>query len=155
MLKIGDAAPLFEATDETGARIRLSDLRGRRVALYFYAKDSTPGCTVEACSFRDTHSQFVDRNTTVLGISGDSERSHRRFKARHGLPFSLLSDPGRKIARAYGALAESRLLGIRFAWPRRATFVIDEKGMIEAVHHSARFWGHASAVLDELGEPTE
>lgn len=155
MLKIGDAAPLFEAKDETGARIRLSDFRGRKVVLYFYPMDSTPGCTAEACSFRDTHSRFVERNTTVLGVSGDGERSHRRFKARHGLPFPLLSDPGRKIARAYGALGERRLLGIRFAWPRRATFVIDEKGVIEAAHHSVRVAGHASAILDELGESAQ
>lgn len=153
MLRVGDMAPEFRAETDGGRRIRLSDYRGQKVILYFYPKDSTPGCMLEACSFRSMHSEFTAKNAVILGVSGDSAESHDRFKTRHNLPFLLLSDSNRTIATAYGAWREKKLLGIGFMWPARATFVIDEEGRIEAVYDKVNVLGHASRVLDGLVEP--
>ena len=133
--------------------IRLSEFRGRKVVLYFYPRDSTPGCMMEACAFRRRHSQFAERNTIILGVSADGQESHARFRARHSLPFPLVSDPGRSIAAAYGAWRRRKLLGIGFMWPVRATFVIDEEGTIESVYDNVNVFRHASRVLEDLGEP--
>lgn len=153
MLSVGDMAPDFRADTDGGRRIRLSDYRGQKVILYFYPKDSTPGCMLEACSFRSMHAEFTAKNAVILGVSGDSAESHERFKARHKLPFPLLSDPNRSIATAYGTWRKRRLLGFPFMWPARATFVIDEEGRIEAVYDKVNVLGHASHVLDGLVEP--
>ena len=146
-------APDFRAETDGGRRIRLSDYRGQKVILYFYPKDSTPGCMLEACSFRSMHSRFMARNAVILGVSGDSPESHERFKARHNLPFPLLCDSNRTIAAAYGAWRKKKLLGIGFMWPARTTFVIDEEGKIEAVYYNVNVVGHASRVLEGLGDP--
>ena len=153
MLKVGDTAPDFEAQTDCGRRVRLSDYRGQKVILYFYPKDSTPGCMLEACSFRSVHGEFIAKNAVILGVSGDSVESHERFKARHNLPFPLLSDPNRTIAAAYGAWRKKNLVGIGFMWPARSTFVIDEEGRIEAVYDNVNVLGHASRVLEGLGDP--
>src|SRR5919201_3108779 len=102
MIKEGETAPDFEARDAEGNRVKLSDLRGQKVVLYFYPKDDTPGCTKEACSFRDAFSQFKKRGITVLGVSPDSEASHKKFETKYKLPFTLLADTDRAIAEAYG-----------------------------------------------------
>ncbi len=121
---MGDRAPDFALEDADGTTVRLADLRGKPVVLYFYPKDDTPGCTKEACTFRDQYQDFQDAGARVLGVSSDSSASHRRFAARHRLPFTLLSDRGGKVRRLYGVPATFGLL------PGRVTFVIDPEGMV-------------------------
>mgnify|MGYP001236180610 CR=1 FL=1 len=126
MLQPGDKAPDFILSDQSGARIRLAAYHGKPVALFFYPRDGSTVCTREACAFRDNHSEFRELGAVVLGISPDSEASHRRFADRHSLPFSLLVDAGGTVARAFGV---PRTLGLL---PGRATFVIDSTGVIRA-----------------------
>lgn len=143
-------APDFEALDDQGRPFRLSQLRGHWVVLYFYPKDNTPGCTREACAFRDTYESFARCGAVVVGISPDSVRSHQRFKERHGLPFLLLSDPGGRIAQLYGVWQERQLAGHRFLGVVRSTFVIDPEGIVRAVFPQVRVDGHAEEVLQRL-----
>lgn len=131
MLKVGDEAPDFTLKAQTGETIRLSSFRGNKnVVLFFYPKDNTPGCTKEACAFRDSYAEFADRDTIVLGISSDSGESHERFASKYALPFLLLTDAGGTLRKSYGV---GRTLGIM---PGRATFVIDRQGLIAAVFSS-------------------
>ena len=150
-LQVGDTAPDFEAKTDGGSVIRLSDYRGKKVVLYFYPKDSTPGCMLEACSFRGAQPQFAAKNAIILGISADSTESHERFKARHGLPFRLVSDPDHGIARSYGAWRKKSLLGIGYMWLVRSTFVIDEDGRIDAIYDNVNVFRHVAQVLEDLG----
>jgi peroxiredoxin Q/BCP len=129
-VKVGDPAPDFVLPDANGRQVRLGDFRGRPVVLYFYPKDDTPGCTREACSFRDQHQDFQDAGAEVLGVSSDSSESHRRFAARHRLPFRLLADRGGEVRRLYGVPATLGLL------PGRVTFVIDGEGVVRHVFNS-------------------
>jgi peroxiredoxin Q/BCP len=129
-LQPGDLAPDFEATTDTGETIRLSDFRGKRVVLYFYPKDDTPGCTTQACGFRDSYPQIIERNAVVLGVSPDSQQSHARFKSKFGLPFTLLVDANHTIAEAYGVWHEKSFMGKKFMGVVRSHFVIDEQGRI-------------------------
>ena len=152
MLRVGDTAPDFEAKTDGGGAIRLSDYRGQKVVLYFYPNDSTPLCTLEACSFRDAQSQFGAKKAVIFGVSGDSVESHDRFKARHGLPFPLVSDPDRSIAASYGVLRQRKLLGIGYRRIVRSTFVIDEDGRIDTVYKNVSVFGHAAQVLESLGQ---
>ena len=150
-LQVGDMAPDFEAKTDGGSAIRLSDYRGKKVVVYFYPKDSTPGCMLEACSFRSAQPQFAAKNAVILGISGDSTESHERFKARHDLPFRLVSDPDHAIARLYGAWRKKSVLGIGFMWLVRSTFVINEEGRISAIYDKVNVFGHVAQVLEDLG----
>ena len=150
-LRVGDVAPDFEAKTDGGEVIRLSDHRGKKVVLYFYPKDSTPGCMLEACSFRSAQPQFAAKNAIILGISADSTESHERFKARHALPFPLVSDPDHSIARSYGAWRKRSLLGIGFMWHVRSTFVVSEDGRIDAIYDKVNVFGHVPQVLENLG----
>lgn len=143
-------APDFRAQTDGGGEVRLSSLRGKKVVLYFYPKDSTPGCTVEARSFRDLHAGFESRNAVVLGVSGDSVKSHDRFKACHSLPFPLVSDPDHRIAKAYGTWRKRGVLRFGFLPQVRSTFVIDEEGRIEAVYDRVNVLGHGERVLNGL-----
>jgi peroxiredoxin Q/BCP len=152
MLTVGMSAPDFEAQDDAGNPFRLSQLRGRWVVLYFYPKDNTPGCTREACSFRDSFAAFARSGAVVVGVSPDSVRSHQRFKERYGLPFTLVSDPGGRIAQLYGVWQERQLYGRRFLGVVRTTFLIDPEGVIRAVFPSVRVEGHAEEVLQRLTE---
>ena len=129
-LHVGDPAPEFALPSDSGAVVRLSDLRGRRVVLFFYPKDDTPGCTRQACGFRDHYPDLSDRNTVVLGISPDSVASHRRFKAKYGLPFPLLADKDHAVAEAYGAWGEKSMYGKSYHGILRSHFVIDEGGRL-------------------------
>lgn len=154
MLRPGNPAPEFTAVDDQGATVKLSDFRGRPVVLFFYPKDNTPGCTAEACGFRDHHAELEAAGAVVLGISLDSVASHQRFRDRHGLPFRLLSDPDRTIAEAYGVLRSIKLLGPVFAWADRTTFVIDPEGRIQAVIRGIRPDRHPEEALRVLtGSP--
>ena len=130
-IKVGDAAPEFDLTDAAGKRVRLSDFRGKRnVVLYFYPKDDTPGCTKEACSFRDNYQVFADAGAEVIGISSDDGASHQKFTEKFQLPFTLVSDTGGSVRKRYGVPATLGLL------PGRVTFVIDRDGIVRHVFNS-------------------
>lgn len=150
MLQVGDPAPDFTVKTDGGGTLRLADLRGQQVVLYFYPRDNTPGCTTEACDFRDAAARFADKNAVILGVSTDTVQSHDRFKAKHELPFPLLSDSDREIAAAYGTWREKSLYGKKFMGMVRSTFVIDEQGIIAAVYNKVRVKGHVEALLDAL-----
>jgi peroxiredoxin Q/BCP len=149
-LAVGDPAPAFTLPDETGAPVSLSQFAGKRVVLYFYPKDDTPGCTKEACAFRDGRSQLARRNAVVLGVSADSVESHRKFKQKYGLTFPLLSDADRKVCAAYGVWKQKSLYGRLFMGISRATFIIGPDGRIEKAFPTVKVDGHLEAVLGEL-----
>lgn len=129
-LKPGEAAPDFELTDQDGATVRLADLRGKKVVVFFYPKDNTPVCTAESCAFRDEYERFQGANAEVFGISADGTTSHRKFADKHQLPYRLLSDKGRAVAKAFGVPQRLGLL------PARMTFTLDEKGIVRHVTHA-------------------
>lgn len=147
MQKEGTAAPQFSTTDATGETVRLKDLRGQKVVLYFYPKDDTPGCTREACSFRDAFADFKKRGIKVLGVSPDSEKSHQKFVAKYDLPFTLLADKEHVIADAYGVYGEKKFMGRTYMGVIRTTFLIDEKGKIKKVFEKVKPDEHAREVL--------
>jgi len=147
MVKEGKAAPDFVLPSGTGADVRLSDFRGKTVVLFFYPRDNTPGCTREACGFRDSLAQFVKRGVVVVGVSPDSLASHEKFRAEHGLKFTLLSDPDKKVARAYGAFGEKVMYGKKVVGMIRSTFLIDREGIIRKIFASVKVDGHVERVL--------
>jgi len=150
MLKVGDIAPDFELESDAGEMVRLSDLRGQRVVLYFYPKDNTPGCTTEACELRDRQPKLRRRRAVVLGVSPDSVKSHQRFKAKYDLPFALLSDPDHSVAEAYGAWGAKKMYGKTYEGILRTTFIINEEGRIEQVFEKVKPKGHGDQILDAL-----
>jgi len=149
-LKEGDKAPAFTAATHGGGRVSLSDFKGKQVVLYFYPRDNTPGCTREACGFRDAHDRFKRKKAVVLGVSKDSVRSHDKFVEKFNLPFLLLSDEDTKIAQAYGAWGEKKFMGRTFMGMHRVTFLIDEKGRIKKVWPEVKPDTHAAEVLAAL-----
>lgn len=148
MLKEGDAAPDFATRDERGNPVKLSELRGQRVVLYFYPKDDTPGCTKEACSFRDNFQKFEQAGIKVLGVSLDDESSHQSFISKYNLPFTLLSDTDHSVSDAYGVYGEQSWGGKNFMGVSRKTFLIDEAGKIKKVFDKVNVEAHADEVLD-------
>ena len=150
MVKEGRAAPAFKLPSSEGGEVSLSDLRGRPVVLYFYPRDNTPGCTREACDFRDTLARIKRTGAVVLGVSPDSLASHEKFHARQRLNFPLLSDPDKKVAKKYGAFGEKVMYGRKVQGMIRSTFVIDANGLVRRVFPKVRVDGHAEAVLDVL-----
>ena len=148
MLKEGSGAPQFSTTDANGDTVSLKDLRGEKVVLYFYPKDDTPGCTKEACSFRDAFSKFKKRGIRVLGVSPDNENSHKKFTAKYKLPFTLLADIDHSIADAYGAYGEKKFMGRTYMGVLRTTFLIDEKGKIKKIFSKVKPDEHANEVLE-------
>ena len=151
-LKEGDKAPDFAVRDAEGKRVRLKDLRGKKVVLYFYPKDDTPGCTREACSFRDSFAQFKERGIKVLGVSLDSEKSHQKFIKKYDLPFQLLADTERAISEGYGTYGEKKFMGRTYMGNHRMTFLIDEKGKIKKIFSKVKPEEHAAEVLDAFGK---
>lgn len=149
-LSVGQPAPPFRLESDDGQTYALADLAGRRIVLYFYPRDSTPGCTTEACDFRDRADAIAERGALVLGVSGDSLASHARFRAKQGLNFPLLSDPGNAVARAYGAYGPKTMYGKQTLGVIRSTFVIGADGRIEAIYAPVKVKGHAEAVLAAL-----
>ncbi len=129
-LQIGDMAPDFTALTDSGETVSLHDFRGKRVILYFYPKDDTPGCTTQACGFRDNYPVIEEKNAVVLGVSPDSAQSHRKFKTKYNLPFTLLVDEDHAIAEAYGVWVEKSMYGKKYMGVERSHFVIDENGRI-------------------------
>ena len=148
MLKEGTVAPDFTVKDENGETVRLKDLRGQKVVLYFYPKDDTPGCTKEACAFRDAFADYKKRNIKVLGVSLDSEASHKKFAAKYKLPFTLLADTDHAISDAYGVYGQKKFMGRSYMGVNRMTFLIDEKGKIRKVFEKVKPEDHAQEVLD-------
>ncbi|MDB5050620.1 MAG: AhpC/TSA family protein [Fibrobacteres bacterium] len=143
----GAKAPAFKLQDDSGKTVSLSDFKGKKVILYFYPKDSTPGCTTESCDFRDNVNRFAKSGAAVLGISGDSVESHKKFKAKHGLNFPLISDPDHKALEAYGVWQEKSLYGRKFMGIVRTTYIIDEEGRIAKVFPKVKVNGHVDEVL--------
>lgn len=150
MLEIGTKAPDFTLKNQSGENITLSEYRGRKAVLYFYPKDSTPGCTKEACSFRDNKNNLEDKNIVVLGISKDSEKSHQRFIEKQNLNFTLLSDEDGKVIEEYGAWGEKSLYGKRYMGIIRMTYVIDEDGLIIKAYDKIKVATAAEDILKDL-----
>lgn len=129
-LQVGDTAPDFTLSSDAGVPVTLSDLRGKRVVLYFYPKDDTPGCTAQACGFRDNFLAIEEKNATVLGISADSVKSHQKFRTKYNLPFTLLADEEHAVCEAYGVWQEKSMLGRKYMGIVRSHFVVDEAGRL-------------------------
>jgi peroxiredoxin Q/BCP len=151
-LKEGDKAPAFEGINQDGKTIRLDNLKGKKVILYFYPKDFTSGCTDEACSLRDNYSELADRGFEVIGVSPDNEKSHIKFKSKYGLPYTLISDTEKNILKEYGAWGEKNMYGKIVQGVLRTTFVINEEGVIEKVFTKVNTKDHAQQILEGLGE---
>lgn len=132
-LKEGQKAPDFTANDQDGNSVSLSQFTGKKVVLYFYPKDDTPGCTAEACDFRDNYQGLTAKGIVVLGVSIDDEKSHQKFVTKHNLPFTLLADPDQKIVEAYGVWGEKNMYGKKYMGTFRTTFLIDENGVISHI----------------------
>jgi peroxiredoxin Q/BCP len=152
MVTVGQAAPDFTLQASNDKTISLSDYRGKNVVLYFYPKDMTPGCTTEACDFRDYHPEFAQLNSVVLGISPDDVKSHDKFTAKHGLPFPLLADTDHKVAEAYGVWVPKKMYGREYMGIERSTFVIDPQGKIAKVWPKVKVAGHVQEVLRFIKE---
>lgn len=150
-LQVGDRAPDFELKTDTGETVRLSDYRGRRVVLYFYPKDDTTGCTAQACGFRDAYPQIEERNAVVLGVSPDSEASHRKFKTKYDLPFTLLVDPDHKVSEAYGVWGKKSLYGKEYDGIIRSHFIIDEEGKLADVQVKVSAGDSVARALEAIG----
>lgn len=154
MLKIGDKAPAFTLTgiDAKGkvATVSLKDLKGKKVVLYFYPRDNTPGCTTQACDFRDSTSRLKKTNAVLLGVSPDKPESHTKFRDKQSLNFTLLSDTDKKVAESYGAYGEKKLYGKVSMGIIRSTFIIDENGKIAKIWSKVKVAGHVDEVLDAL-----
>ena len=149
-LKEGDPAPAFDAVDQDGQRITLQEFRGRKIVLYFYPKDNTPGCTAEACDLRDHYRQFIEKGFEIIGISADSEKSHKKFIAKFDLPFRLVSDVHKKVLQDYGAWGEKKLYGKSFLGIVRKTFIISEDGTIEKIIEKVNTKDHSRQIFEKL-----
>jgi thioredoxin-dependent peroxiredoxin len=150
MVTEGKAAPKFTLPSTDGGFVSLEDLKGKTVVLYFYPKDDTPGCTREACAFRDSQAAIKKKGAVVLGVSGDSLGAHEKFKAKYKLNFPLLSDPDKAVAKKYGAWGEKVMYGKKVTGMIRSTFVIDKEGVVSKVFPRVRVDGHAEKVLEAL-----
>ncbi len=149
-LSSGTTAPDFTLLDETGTPRRLSDYRGRPVVLYFYPKDDTPGCTTEACSFRDGYGAYQQAGVTILGVSPDTPKKHAKFKEKYHLPFTLLADDGHKVCEMYGVWGRKKLMGREYDGVFRTTFVIAPDGTVAKVFENVKPDGHSAEVLAAL-----
>lgn len=147
MLQKGDKAPDFTGKDQQGKVVSLDDFKGKKLVLYFYPKDDTPGCTKEACNLRDNYADLLDKGFALLGVSPDSEDSHQKFISKYELPFPLLSDPELKIIKAFGAWGEKNMYGRKYEGLLRTTFIINEEGIIEKVIRKVKTDDHANQIL--------
>jgi len=149
-IKVGDAAPLFELPDQNGKTHKLADYRGRKVLIYFYPKDGTPGCTTEACQIRDNFPKFEETKVAVLGISTDSPESHKKFSQKYKLPFTLLADTNKEVVKTYDVYKPKKFLGREFLGTVRTSFLIDEAGKIIKIYENVKPAIHAEEVLRDL-----
>ena len=147
MLKIGDKAPEINSIDENGEVINLEQFKGKKVVLYFYPKDMTPGCTAQSCNLRDNYHTLLDNGYVVLGCSADSPERHQKFIAKHDLPFSLISDENKEVLNAYGVWGEKKFMGRTYDGIHRTTFVIAENGIIEDIITKVRTKAHTEQIL--------
>jgi peroxiredoxin Q/BCP len=146
-LKEGDKAPNFTAKDQNGNTVSLSDLKGKKVVLYFYPQDDTPTCTIEACNLRDNYSLLKQKGIVVLGVSPDDEKKHKKFEKKYNLPFTLLVDTDKKIINKYGVWGEKKLFGVKYMGLLRTTFLIDEKGVLKKIFHKPKSKMHSEEIL--------
>ena len=146
-LQPGDKAPDFKVNDENGNLVSLKDFTGKKLVLYFYPKDMTPGCTAESCNLRDNYKMLQKQGYEVLGISTDTEKSHQKFITKEKLPFHLLADPDKKVHEAYGTWVEKTMYGRKYMGTARVTFLIDEKGVIESIIQKVDTKNHAAQIL--------
>ena len=146
----GMKAPDFSGKDQSGKEISLKDLQGRKVILYFYPKDNTPGCTTESCNLRDNYRELIKKGFEVIGVSADSEKSHQNFIDKYNLPFNLISDSGKEILKAYGAWGLKKLYGKVYEGILRKTFIIDEQGVILKIINKVDTKNHTNQILDAI-----
>jgi peroxiredoxin Q/BCP len=146
-LSVGKKAPAFTGVDQNGNSISLKDFKGKKVVLYFYPKDDTPGCTAQACNLRDNHSELLKQGFSVIGVSVDSVKKHKKFEEKYELPFSLIADEDKKIVEAYGVWGEKKFMGKTYMGTTRTTFLIDEDGKIKAIIEKPDTKNHAAEVL--------
>jgi len=147
-LKEGDSAPDFAVSNEKGQTVRLSDFKGKKLVLYFYPKDDTPGCTAQACSLRDNYESFLSKGYEVLGVSPDSVKKHVKFQDKYSLPFALLADEDHALSLAYGVWGEKKFMGKAYMGIHRTTFVIDENGVIERIIAKVDTGNHAEQLFN-------
>jgi peroxiredoxin Q/BCP len=146
-LKEGSKAPIFEGIDQDGKTIKLTDYTGKKVILYFYPKDNTPGCTAEACNLRDNYDSLIKKGFVVIGVSPDSEKSHKGFAGKYSLPFTLIADTTQKIMNDYGVWGEKKMYGKSYMGVIRTTFIIDEKGILEKIIEKVDTAGHTEQIF--------
>jgi peroxiredoxin Q/BCP len=151
-LKVGQKAPDFTIMDDSGEKVKLADFKGKKVVLYFYPKDDTPGCTKEACAFRDGIAQIKKRGAVVVGVSADSVESHKKFKSKFDLNFPLLADEDKDIVEAYGVWKEKSMYGKKFMGIERTTFIIDEQGKISHIFPKVKVDQHYDEVVEALAK---
>ncbi len=149
-LSIGDKAPEFKGIDNLGNNIELSDFKGKKLILYFYPKDNTPGCTSEACNLRDNYNMWIDKGYDVIGVSPDSEDSHQKFIGKFDLPFKLITDPDKVIIKQYGAWGLKKMYGREYEGLLRTTFVIDENGIISDIFTKVKTKDHTNQILESI-----
>lgn len=147
MLKTGDKAPYFEGKDQNGNTLKLTDFTGKKLVLYFYPKDSTPGCTAEACDLRDNYNRFLEQGYAVVGVSKDSEKSHQKFIEKYNLPFPLIADTDTKIMQAYDSWGLKKFMGREYMGTLRKTFIINEKGIIDEIIDKVKTSDHTAQIL--------
>jgi len=146
-LKVGDNAPEFEGIDQDGNSIKLTDFKGKKLVLYFYPKDNTPGCTAESCDLRDNYNRLLELGYEVVGISSDSEKSHKKFIEKYELPFRLIADTDKTIHEQFGTWVEKAMYGRKYMGTARTTFIIDEKGMVEEIIEKVKTKDHTTQIL--------
>ena len=146
-LKEGSKAPMFEGIDQDDKTVKLTDFKGKKVILYFYPKDNTPGCTAEACNLRDNYDSLLNQGFAVVGVSPDNEKSHKGFAGKYSLPFPLIADTSKKIMNDYGVWGEKKMYGKSYMGVLRTTFIIDEKGMIEKIIEKVDTAGHTEQIF--------
>ena len=150
MLKTGDKAPAINSIDENGDAITLEQFKGKKVVLYFYPKDMTPGCTMQSCNLRDNYQTLLDNGYVVLGCSADSPERHQKFIAKHDLPFSLISDESKEVLNAYGVWGPKKFMGKEYDGINRTTFVIDKDGIIKDIITKVKTKAHTSQILESI-----
>ncbi|GJM34985.1 MAG: peroxiredoxin [Saprospiraceae bacterium] len=150
-LKEGDSAPNFEGVDQNGEAISLSDYKGKKLIVFFYPADNTPGCTLEVCSLRDGYAELQGLGYELIGVSPDSERKHRNFIKKHNLPFPLLADTEKEVLKAFGVWDWKKFMGRKYIGVHRTTFLINEKGKIEKIYDKVKTMNHSDQILADIG----